>query len=348
MDTPAAQLVLRTALIVPRIACEMAFARAVLGDTVPMSTELFSFGAVLSGIQYGIAGVPWDLVARTVADVWDPIGDDGGIGTSSAIGHFLSTSHPLADRRSYSERWQATLSSVFYTSGVAGVIMAYSRVHLEETLSEVGLDWGVNALELPWWVQGLLSFVDPDPDLTVGDLFWALLHMAPYSLPFGAVFGWPTEWIYHRIVYRPLKRALFEDDEHHMHRKLRHARRHTNDLHGIVAPASSSAYGEGPSEELVSEDLAAATESLDSKREALLERCGDLLDSHRIRQGGSTSDELKLRLNRVDGLGPVLAEFATVSQSALLAGNLEVEFEGELGMDMGGVSRDFFEDILSV
>lgn len=350
LDSPMGQMSLRLALCLPRIACEMAYTRAVLGDPVPSAASL-SFGAITGGLWYGVCGLPWDLFGRVVVDIVDPLGDLGGVEMSTVMGHFLSDTHTLADRRSFWERYAATPTLIFWGMGFSTGIVAFARDNLYDLMAEFGLeefDFGGSMLGWPWWVEAGLGFT-PYPDLTFGDSVWSMLHMLPFTLPLGIVVGYPVEWLYHRLVYRPLKRYLFEDDENHMHRKLRHARRHTHDLHGIITPSNSLTQTGGEGEDGVSapDELAAAAESLEYKTEALLERCEELLDTHQIRYGGSVQSQLDVTINRAKGLGPILHEFATVSPSALLSGDIEVKFEGELGMDMGGLTRDFFEDVLS-
>eukprot|EP00038_Savillea_parva_P000639 m.97467 g.97467 ORF g.97467 m.97467 type:complete len:935 (-) comp10217_c0_seq1:217-3021(-) len=357
MDTPTRQLALRFALLPARLACEIAFARAVLGDSVPASNTLLSWGGLAAGLHYGLWGIPWDVVVRVVFDVGNPISDDGDGATSTVVvGHLVSSGHLVGDRRGFAERWAATSRFNLLSGGLAGMAVGLIRTYIPPILEaryDLDLGLGEHPLMLPWWLEGLLSF-QPAPDLTMGDYWWGMVAMMPYAFPFGMFVGYPVEWLYTRTVYRPIKRLLFEDDEHHMHRKLRHARGNFASLHAKVSAkpslGSGSADGvgtDGSNQGIDDNGMAAATETLDEKREALLERCAELLDAHRIRLGGAAPSELKLVVKREDGLGPVLSEFATVSQSCLLAGNIHVEFEGELGMDMGGVSRDFFENVLS-
>jgi hypothetical protein len=79
--------------------------------------------------RYGWLGLPWDVLSKIICDVYDPIGEYGGIFDSLSIGHFLSPSHALADRRSAMTRFRASPMDVVWGTWAVGAGVREKLLH---------------------------------------------------------------------------------------------------------------------------------------------------------------------------------------------------------------------------
>lgn len=300
--------------IVPEIALHTVLVRTMLHRTgidppppTVMALLLSEHGAVVDG--HGILGVPWWKICLMML-----VGaGDGQVGTPTL--ECLPAAHPLAERRSLFEQ-------VWATPTFPGLLLA-------------------------------IYYKEPLPNMGFGDhlnLSWRALKALPVGYGIGFLSAMPLQVPYH-YLHRALKRsAKGEDGEKHLARRLQHAAENALRVRGSVEAPSLFDAGAAaaamllPTRQGTEELKSEAIEGLDAKREVLEGK----LEHYRERMALANpfmEEQSKITVDRSLGVAAALPAVALLSSAALSGGGVMVEYEHELGQDLGGVFRGFMDSI---
>eukprot|EP00928_Gymnodinium_smaydae_P061929 TRINITY_DN45894_c0_g1_i1.p1 TRINITY_DN45894_c0_g1~~TRINITY_DN45894_c0_g1_i1.p1 ORF type:complete len:810 (-),score=66.17 TRINITY_DN45894_c0_g1_i1:8-2230(-) len=299
---------------IPRTVCEIAWIRMLLCQSKGYESTLQAFKTASNDVTR-------DLVAGFGRQWWawfvlrEAVCSRISIENRYCLGHFVPRCHVLYEKRDLLQCFGATPLLGLWLLPLCGYPLT------ECTWSSIHADIR-DACWTVWW-------------------YWIP------SFAYGFVLKLPLARLY-SIAKRRAKDALFEDENHRLARKLQHAAQHAMDIHGKIDllsffKAPSSTKESNPlRRQMTTEIRAAALVDLSDKRDALTRR----ISEHALKCSVIMpfDEKITLRVRRAN-ISSALMAIAQMQQVALLKAAVKVVYIGELGVDQGGVFRDFMDSV---